>query len=174
MPAVSQSQQALMGQAYAVKTGKLKPEDIDPKYREQIVTLSKDMTEEDLKDYAETRHEGLPKRKHVKEYYIWWNDLVKQNSGMYMAMKGDQTDPLIQRFMDFVEGGNKKKKVEEDMAAPAASVTNTPGTGNAVPAAPGAKGSGDTFSATGSKKRKKSSKNYDEWLKIKAAKNGQD
>jgi hypothetical protein len=176
MPAVSKSQQALMGQAYAVKTGKLKPEDIDPEYREQIVTLAKDMKEDDLKDYAETKHEGLPKRKHVKEYYIWWDDQVSQKSGLYMANKRDQTDPLVQSFMNFIEGKSKKvKEVDEDFSAPAASVTNTPGMGNAVPATINSVGSGDTFSATGSRKKKKHKTNdYKEWLKIKAAPNGKE
>ena len=62
MPATSKAQQALMGQAYAVKKGKLDPSDLDPRYRDEIVRLSKEMTEKDLKDYAETSHEGLPDR----------------------------------------------------------------------------------------------------------------
>ena len=60
MPAVSKSQKRLMSQAYAVKTGSLKPSDIDPRYRKSIVDLSKKMTEKQLKDYAETPHKGLP------------------------------------------------------------------------------------------------------------------
>jgi len=45
MPAVSKSQKRLMSQAYAIKTGALKPSDIDPRYRKSIVDLSKSMTE---------------------------------------------------------------------------------------------------------------------------------
>jgi hypothetical protein len=172
MPAVSPEQQRLMGQAYAVKTGKLKASDIDAEYRDQIVDLAKNMKEDDLKDYAKTKHSDI-KKKHVKEYYTWWGDQVAQKSGMYASFKKDETDPLVQSFMAYVEGKLKKVKevddVKEDFAAPAASVTNTPGMGNAVPAAPGVKGSGDTFGATSSKRKgKKTSKNYDEWLKIKA------
>jgi hypothetical protein len=62
MPAVSKAQQALMGQAYAIKTGKLKPEDLNPEYRDQIVDLAKSMEEDDLKDYAETPAKKLPNR----------------------------------------------------------------------------------------------------------------
>jgi hypothetical protein len=60
MPAVSKSQQRIMAQAYGIKTGSLKPSDIDPRYRKAIVALSKKMTEKQLKDYSETPHKGLP------------------------------------------------------------------------------------------------------------------
>ncbi len=62
MPAVSQSQQKLMGQAYALKKGELKPEDLNPEYRKQIEDLANGMTLKQLKDYAETSLKGLPKK----------------------------------------------------------------------------------------------------------------
>lgn len=67
MPSTSIAQQRLMGQAYALKTGELKPSDLDPKYRKQIEDLAASMTEKDLKDFAETSHKGLPQK--VKENY---------------------------------------------------------------------------------------------------------
>ena len=67
MPSTSITQQRLMGQAYALKTGELKSSDLDPKYREQIEDLAASMTEKDLKDFAETSHKGLPQK--VKETY---------------------------------------------------------------------------------------------------------
>lgn len=65
MPSVSKSQQALFGQAYAVKIGELSPSDLNPKYRDEIVKLSKSMTEKELKAYASTKHKKLPD--HVDE-----------------------------------------------------------------------------------------------------------
>lgn len=65
MPAVSKSQQSLFGQAYAVKIGELSPSDINPKYRDQIVKLSKSMSEKELKAYASTKRKKLPN--HVDE-----------------------------------------------------------------------------------------------------------
>jgi hypothetical protein len=69
MPATSIAQQRLMGQAHGVRLfldskGK---EGIDPKtlnkdYRDEIVDLAKSMDPKDLKDFAETKHKGLPKR----------------------------------------------------------------------------------------------------------------
>jgi hypothetical protein len=68
MPAVSKSQQRLMGQAYALKKGDLKLKDLNPKYRDQIKDLADGMTLKQLKDYAETSHENLPDTKEsVKE-----------------------------------------------------------------------------------------------------------
>ena len=65
MTSSSIAQQRLMGQAYAVKIGELKPADIDPKYRKTIVELSKNMTEKELKAYASTKYKNLPD--HVDE-----------------------------------------------------------------------------------------------------------
>lgn len=67
MPSVSRTQQRLMGQAHAVRKfmdtrGKegLDPADIDPKYKEDIVGIAKNMKKKSLKHYAETKHKNLP------------------------------------------------------------------------------------------------------------------
>jgi hypothetical protein len=67
MPAVSRTQQRLMGQAYGVRKfmdtkGKegIDPDTIDSKYRETIVDLANNMKKKALKDYASTKHKKLP------------------------------------------------------------------------------------------------------------------
>jgi hypothetical protein len=60
MPAVSKSQRRIMAQAYAIKTGSLSPSDLDPRYRKSIVSLSKKMSEKQLRDYSETSEKKLP------------------------------------------------------------------------------------------------------------------
>lgn len=67
MPAVSKTQQRLMGQAHGVRKywdtdGKegLNPRRIDSAYRETIVEIAKNMKKKDLKDYASTKHKNLP------------------------------------------------------------------------------------------------------------------
>jgi len=62
MPALSKAQQRLMGTAYAVKKGDSKLSDIDPEYREEVKGLVDGMTLKQLKDFAATKHEGLPDR----------------------------------------------------------------------------------------------------------------
>jgi hypothetical protein len=69
MPSVSKSQQRLMGQAYAYKTGELKSKDLNPEWAEEIKDLAKSMTKKQLRDFAETKHDGLPNKK-VKESKI--------------------------------------------------------------------------------------------------------
>lgn len=74
MPATSIAQQKLMAQSHGVRLfldskGK---EGIDPKtlnkdYREEIIDLAKSMDPKDLKDFAETKHKGLPERIIKKE-----------------------------------------------------------------------------------------------------------
>ena len=65
MPAVSIAQQRLMAQAYAVKIGELSASKLNPKYRDEIAKLSKNMTEKELKAYASTKYKKLPD--HVDE-----------------------------------------------------------------------------------------------------------
>jgi hypothetical protein len=57
---VSSAQQALMGQAYGIKTGSLSPMDLDPKYMRQILDLAKNMTKKELEKFAKTKHKNLP------------------------------------------------------------------------------------------------------------------
>lgn len=67
MPAVSRTQQRLMGQAHGVRkwmdtNGKegINPKDIKSAYRETIVEIAKNMKKKALKDYASTKHNRLP------------------------------------------------------------------------------------------------------------------
>lgn len=67
MPAVSKTQQRLMGQAHGVRKwmdtdGKegINPRNIDSAYRETIVEIAKNMKKKALKDYASTKHKNLP------------------------------------------------------------------------------------------------------------------
>tara|TARA_R110002153_G_scaffold98353_2_gene233381 strand:- start:145 stop:567 length:423 start_codon:yes stop_codon:yes gene_type:complete len=67
MPSTSIAQQRLMGQAHGVQIffdtkGKdgIDPKTLDAKYREDIVNIAKSMDPKDLKDFAETKHKGLP------------------------------------------------------------------------------------------------------------------
>lgn len=80
MPAVSQSQQRLMGQAYALKKGEIKPEDLDPEYRDQIEDLANGMTIKQLKDYAETSHAKLPKKIREMKEISTFEDFLKENA----------------------------------------------------------------------------------------------
>lgn len=62
MPSKSKSQQRLMGVAYAVKKGDMQLSDVDSEYRDEVKGLVDGMTLKKLKDYAATKHNGLPER----------------------------------------------------------------------------------------------------------------
>ena len=49
-----------MGVAYAVKKGDMQLSDVDGDYRDKVKDLVDGMTLKQLKDFAETKHEGLP------------------------------------------------------------------------------------------------------------------
>lgn len=63
MPSKSKSQQRLMGVAYAVKSGDMQLSDVDADYRDKVKDLVDGMSLKDLKDFAETKHDGLPEVK---------------------------------------------------------------------------------------------------------------
>jgi hypothetical protein len=162
-----------MGQAYQVLKWKksggkegLDPEDIDARYRVEIEDLAASMKEDDLKAFAETKHKDLPKVKESSmtgflsagpfpKFATWTNNV----SPGAVSAERDKRDPLIQSFMDYIEGKDKKEKdkddLEENFDAPAASTANTPGMGNVTPAGPGVVGSGDKMDNLLLKKKKK-------------------
>ena len=62
MPSKSKTQQRLMGLALAYKTGEIKAKDLSPEYADEIKKLAKSMTEKQLRDFAQTKHKGLPEK----------------------------------------------------------------------------------------------------------------
>lgn len=61
MPSVSSAQQAIMGQAWAVRTGKMKISEVKPQYRKEVSSIANgDMTDKELKKFASTKSSDLP------------------------------------------------------------------------------------------------------------------
>jgi len=163
MPSVSKAQQRLMGMAYALKKGDMKPTDAS----QEVKDLAASMTLQQLKDFAETKHEDLPDRVEEGEVNEWlpgvsaghkWYTQPAQGAISYGSNIKDHTDKLIQSFIEFIESGKKPKrpntnKLTEDgeavapssYSAPQASPANTNGMGNVSMPGIGKLGSGDTF-----------------------------
>jgi hypothetical protein len=64
---VSKAQQRLMGMAYAVKKGDMKLGDIEDDDTREKVKKMQSMTLDQLKDFASTKHEGLPNKKEKED-----------------------------------------------------------------------------------------------------------
>ncbi len=62
MPAVSKAQQRFMGMVYAAKKGKL----TNPS--PEVAKAAASMKKKDAKDFASTKHKGLPKKKTFREF----------------------------------------------------------------------------------------------------------
>ena len=58
MPSTSIAQQHLMGMAYSLKKGEMDPKDAS----QEVKDLADSMSLQDLKDFASTKHKGLPKK----------------------------------------------------------------------------------------------------------------
>ena len=102
MPSVSTAQQSLMAQAYGIKTGALKPSDLNPKYRDRILELAEKMTKEELKKYASTKHKGLPH--HVDEDLIGELPVVTSSEMPSFQPKGPG------KIIPFLDPEAKQKK----------------------------------------------------------------
>lgn len=61
MPSVSSAQQAIMGQAWAVRSGQMKIGEVNPKWRKEVSSIANgEMTDKELKKYASTKSKDLP------------------------------------------------------------------------------------------------------------------
>jgi hypothetical protein len=154
MPAVSVKQQRLMGMAYALKKGEMNRSDAS----KEVQDLADSMTLDQLHDFAATKHKGLPQD--VDESGLTgflsagpfprYNSYTANAGTGYISTERDKRDPLIQGFMDFIDGKKKDtKKTNEGIAAMVppgtAQPVNTPGMGNVTPPSSGNVGSGDKF-----------------------------
>jgi hypothetical protein len=99
MPSVSSAQQAIMGLAWAVRTGEMKLSEVAPKYRKEVSSISKGkMTDKELKKFASTKsknlphyvHNGKPASKPVKESEDFEEDLDEKGIPMAGA-----TSPIV-------------------------------------------------------------------------------
>jgi hypothetical protein len=96
---VSSAQQAIMGQAWAVRTGEMKLSAVAPKYRKEVSAIAKgEMTDKELKKFASTKsknlphyvHDGKPSNKPVKESEDFEDELDEKGIPMAGA-----TSPII-------------------------------------------------------------------------------
>lgn len=119
MPSVSQHQQRIMGQAWALRTGEISLSDIDKKYRKPIREIAfgkkdKDgklskMSDKDLKAFASTKASDLP------EYVKDGKPYDKKISEELLKGPGGSTDkigvkPGIAKIYPFLDVDAKKTK----------------------------------------------------------------
>ena len=80
MPALSKAQQRFMGMVYAVKKGEMAAPSA------QVAQAAASMKKGDAKDFASTKHKGLPEKKKVEE-----------GIGLDIARAIDKTKPPLGR-----------------------------------------------------------------------------
>jgi len=106
MPSTSKSQQRLMGMAYSLKKGEMDPKDAS----QEVKDLADSMTLQQLKDFASTKHEGLPE---VKENTtpssvggmgpIQFPTSISNGSGDVPAGQGDAEEEYKKKKMKYVK-----------------------------------------------------------------------
>ncbi len=77
MPSVSAAQQAIMGQAWAVRSGQMSIGEINPKWRKEVSTIvNGEMTDKELKKFASTKSKNLPH--YIKDGKSYKNNSMKE------------------------------------------------------------------------------------------------
>jgi hypothetical protein len=98
---VSAAQQAIMGQAWAVRSGQIKLGEVNPKWRKEVASIANgDMTDKELKKFASTKSKDLPHYVHkgkasnhpVKEGEEFSDEEDLDEKGIPMA---GATSPII-------------------------------------------------------------------------------
>ena len=82
MPAVSKKQQRFMGMVHALNKGEIKPSDVS----KDVQDVAKDMKKKDAKDFASTKHKGLPMKKEILGKL---KEMIKQELSEYTYGVGD-------------------------------------------------------------------------------------
>ena len=90
MPSKSIAQQKFMGMVHGLKKGDIKPSDVS----QDVKDAAKSMSKKDAKDYASTKHKGLPKK-------------VKQRKGKNYS-KNPNSYFWLKQFLFFVFSNNNK------------------------------------------------------------------
>ena len=101
MPSKSKAQQKFMGAVYALKKGDVKPSDVTPAVRK----VAKDMKKSDAKDFASTKHKGLPKR--VKQEIV---KRLKQEQKVGYPQVGNYAIPSFAKKRKHGEKDNLGKR----------------------------------------------------------------
>ena len=164
MPSQSKSQQRLMGQAYAYKKGELKSSEVSAEIKE----LADNMTLKQLKDFASTKHDGLPE---VVEEGVIKVDLKRMLSKISGAIGWKHDPKMRQELLTAFEEDlriimAKHNYLVEDIIPENITPANLTGMGPVVLPANGTLGSGDVPAGQGdaeeeykkSKKRNKKMK----------------
>jgi len=83
MPAVSKKQQRFMGMVHALNKGEINPSDVS----KDVQDVAKDMKKKDAKDFASTKHKGLPMKK--EQMINRLKEMIKQELSEYTYGVGD-------------------------------------------------------------------------------------
>ena len=99
MPAVSKAQQRFMGMVYATKKGDM------PNPSPEVAAAAASMKKKDAKDFASTKHKGLPDKKVTKEEknYDQKNKILKRAKPLHKHLfknlhKGDRTGDVNEKI----------------------------------------------------------------------------
>lgn len=114
MPAHSKSQQRLLGMVYAYKDDKLDLEDLPKSLADKIKSIAdgsrkktgdkrkktKGISKKSAKDFASTKHEGLPEKVEENLYIIKYSDFLLEN---YHSAEDEEYKSLIDRLYELDE-----------------------------------------------------------------------
>lgn len=112
MPASSKQQQKFMGMVHSLQKGDMKPSDASA----ELKKVAKDMDSSDVKDFASTKHKGLPKKvkqeivRRLKEYAM-----MKPNHQTKVSAPADSLRSDYEMDVDKVDESIISEKLDTDL-----------------------------------------------------------
>jgi len=109
MPAMSKSQQRLFGMVHAYKQGKLK------KAPKKIKDVAKHISDEDARDFAKTKSNGLPEKKaHILDGYLGILKKAGSGSSVFSAI-GNMMDTLSSINPEKIRKAEMQERYHDDI-----------------------------------------------------------
>ena len=114
MPAVSKAQQRFMGMVYAVKKGEMSA------HSSEVAAAASSMKKKDAKDFASTKHKGLPEKKVAKEAkdFSQRDKIMKKakplHKHLYSRLHKKDTSGDVNETAYYKSSSKYQKKVSDD------------------------------------------------------------
>ena len=114
MPAVSKAQQRFMGMVYAVKKGEMSAPS------SEVADAAASMKKKDAKDFASTKHKGLPEKKVAKEAkdFSQRDKIMKKakplHKHLYSRLHKKDTSGDVNETAYYKSSSKYQKKVSDD------------------------------------------------------------
>lgn len=115
MPAVSETQQRFMGMVHAYQKGELDMSNISASGKKKIRKAANEMSMKQTKDFAETKHKGLPEK--VSSWHTSFKDELLKNAFRLPVAIESLSPTYANRIVNMASKSKHVGTIGKDLAA---------------------------------------------------------